>query len=71
MLRVQRKVGITSASQPAGAIPEDQQVIVSTNRGEPLVLRKKLTLSGLVRDACQAQLDFLLCLTTCRLPYCT
>lgn len=30
-----------------GAIPEDNQVIVSTNRGEPLVLRKKLTLSGI------------------------
>lgn len=30
-----------------GAIPEDTDVIVSTNRGEPLVLRKKLTLSGI------------------------
>jgi septum site-determining protein MinD len=30
-----------------GAIPEDTQVIVSTNRGEPLVLQKKLTLSGI------------------------
>lgn len=30
-----------------GAIPEDNQVIVSTNRGEPLVLKKKLTLSGI------------------------
>lgn len=30
-----------------GAIPEDQQVIVATNRGEPLVLQKKLTLSGI------------------------
>ncbi len=30
-----------------GAIPEDQQVIVSTNRGEPLVLQKKLSLSGI------------------------
>ena len=30
-----------------GAIPEDLDVIVSTNRGEPLVLRKKLTLSGI------------------------
>nr|YP_009367925.1 septum site-determining protein [Hazenia capsulata]ARK14833.1 septum site-determining protein [Hazenia capsulata] len=30
-----------------GAIPEDHQVIVSTNRGEPLVLKKKLTLSGI------------------------
>jgi len=30
-----------------GAVPEDTQVIVSTNRGEPLVLQKKLTLSGI------------------------
>lgn len=30
-----------------GAIPEDLHVIISTNRGEPLVLRKQLTLSGI------------------------
>jgi septum site-determining protein MinD len=30
-----------------GAIPEDETVIISTNRGEPLVLNKSLTLSGL------------------------
>nr|YP_009646427.1 septum site-determining protein [Chloroparvula japonica]QBX98109.1 septum site-determining protein [Chloroparvula japonica] len=30
-----------------GAVPEDTSVIVSTNRGEPLVLRQKLTLSGI------------------------
>nr|YP_009367768.1 septum site-determining protein [Neodangemannia microcystis]ARK14743.1 septum site-determining protein [Neodangemannia microcystis] len=30
-----------------GAIPDDNQVIISTNRGEPLVLKKKLTLSGI------------------------
>ena len=30
-----------------GAIPEDTEVIVSTNRGEPLVLKKKLTLAGI------------------------
>lgn len=30
-----------------GAIPEDEQVIISTNRGEPLVLQKKLSLSGI------------------------
>ena len=30
-----------------GAIPEDTQVIISTNRGEPLVLKKKLTLCRL------------------------
>lgn len=33
-----------------GAIPEDQQVIVATNRGEPLVLQKKLTLSGIAYE---------------------
>lgn len=30
-----------------GAIPEDNNVIISTNRGEPLVLQKNLTLSGI------------------------
>ena len=30
-----------------GAIPEDTNVIISTNRGEPLVLNKKLTISGI------------------------
>lgn len=30
-----------------GAIPEDNNVIISTNRGEPLVLQKTLTLSGI------------------------
>jgi len=30
-----------------GAIPEDNNVIISTNRGEPLVLNKDLTLSGI------------------------
>jgi septum site-determining protein MinD len=30
-----------------GVIPEDAHVIISTNRGEPLVLKKKLTLSGI------------------------
>lgn len=30
-----------------GAIPEDNNVIISTNRGEPLVLQKDLTLSGI------------------------
>lgn len=29
-----------------GVIPDDQRVIVSTNRGEPLVLEKKLSLAG-------------------------
>ena len=30
-----------------GAIPEDTNVIISTNKGEPLVLDKKLSLSGI------------------------
>lgn len=30
-----------------GAIPEDSNVIIATNKGEPLVLKKKLTLSGI------------------------
>ena len=30
-----------------GAVPEDSNVIVATNRGEPIVLRKKITLSGI------------------------
>ncbi len=29
-----------------GVIPDDERVIVSTNRGEPLVLEKKLSLAG-------------------------
>jgi len=30
-----------------GVIPDDERVIVSTNRGEPLVLEQRLTLAGL------------------------
>lgn len=41
--RLQEMLGI----KLLGAIPEDTQVIISTNRGEPLVLQKKLTLSGI------------------------
>ena len=33
-----------------GAIPEDTQVIVATNKGEPLVLQKKLSLSGVAYE---------------------
>ena len=29
-----------------GVVPEDERVIVSTNRGEPLVLEKSLSLAG-------------------------
>lgn len=53
-----------------GAIPEDNQVIVSTNRGEPLVLRKKLTLSGIAFENAARRLvgkqDYLVDLDT---PY--
>ncbi|MBE9102583.1 septum site-determining protein MinD [Vacuolonema iberomarrocanum] len=31
----------------AGVIPDDERVIVSTNKGEPLVLEQRLTLAGL------------------------
>ncbi|ASC72308.1 Septum site-determining protein MinD [Halomicronema hongdechloris C2206] len=30
-----------------GVVPDDERVIVSTNRGEPLVLEKKLSLAGI------------------------
>lgn len=30
-----------------GVIPDDERVIISTNRGEPLVLEKKMSLAGL------------------------
>ena len=33
-----------------GAIPEDTAVIVSTNRGEPLVLKKSLTMAGVAYE---------------------
>ena len=33
-----------------GAIPEATNVIISTNRGEPLVLKKKLTLAGIAYE---------------------
>ena len=53
-----------------GAIPEDLNVIVSTNRGEPLVLRKKLTLSGIAFENAARRLigkqDYVIDVTT---PY--
>lgn len=53
-----------------GAIPEDIDVIISTNRGEPLVLRKKLTLSGIAFENAARRLigkqDYLIDLKT---PY--
>ena len=51
-----------------GAIPEDTQVIISTNRGEPLVLKKKLTLSGIAFENAARRLighqDYFLDLST-------
>lgn len=53
-----------------GAIPDDSEVIISTNRGEPLVLRKKLTLSGIALENAARRLvgqeEFLIDLET---PY--
>nr|YP_009105165.1 septum site-determining protein [Edaphochlorella mirabilis]AIT93735.1 septum site-determining protein [Edaphochlorella mirabilis] len=53
-----------------GAIPEDNNVIISTNRGEPLVLKKKLTLSGIAFENAARRLigkqDYFIDLTT---PY--
>nr|YP_010231245.1 septum-site determining protein [Nephroselmis pyriformis]QSV37314.1 septum-site determining protein [Nephroselmis pyriformis] len=53
-----------------GAIPEDPNVIISTNRGEPLVLKKKLTLSGIAFENSARRLigkqDYLIDLTS---PY--
>ena len=53
-----------------GAIPEDHHVIISTNRGEPLVLKKKLTLSGIAFENAARRLigkqDYFIDLTT---PY--
>ena len=43
---VQEMLGV----QLLGAIPEDTEVIVSTNRGESLVLKKKLTLAGIAYE---------------------
>jgi septum site-determining protein MinD len=40
-----------------GVIPEDECVIVSTNRGEPLVLEKKLSLPGIAFENTACRLD--------------
>jgi septum site-determining protein MinD len=40
-----------------GVIPEDESVIVSTNRGEPLVLWRKLSLPGLAFENTAYRLD--------------
>jgi hypothetical protein len=38
-------------------IPEDECVIVSTNRGEPLVLEKKLSLPGIAFENTACRID--------------
>jgi septum site-determining protein MinD len=40
-----------------GVIPDDEKVIVSTNRGEPLVLAENLTLAGLAFNNIVRRLD--------------
>jgi septum site-determining protein MinD len=40
-----------------GVIPEDEQVIVSTNKGEPLVLAEKMPLAGLAYENTAQRLD--------------
>jgi septum site-determining protein MinD len=40
-----------------GVIPEDEQVIVSTNKGEPLVLAEKMSLAGLAYENTAQRLD--------------
>jgi septum site-determining protein MinD len=40
-----------------GVIPDDEQVIVSTNRGEPLVLSEKLALAGIAYENTAKRLD--------------
>jgi septum site-determining protein MinD len=53
-----------------GAIPEDQQVIVSTNKGEPLVLQKKLSLTGIAfENAARRLVGKQDCFTDLQTPY--
>ena len=40
-----------------GVIPEDECVIISTNRGEPLVLEKKLSLPGMAFENTAYRID--------------
>ncbi|MFN3927304.1 MAG: septum site-determining protein MinD [Pseudanabaenaceae cyanobacterium] len=40
-----------------GVIPEDEQVIISTNKGEPLVLAEKLPLAGLAYENTAKRLE--------------
>ncbi len=40
-----------------GVIPDDERVIISTNRGEPLVLSEKLTLAGLAFENIARRLE--------------
>ena len=67
---MQRTSESNSGLFPQGAIPEDTNVIISTNRGEPLVLKKKLTLAGIAYENAARRLvgkkDFLIDLSS---PY--
>lgn len=40
-----------------GVVPDDERVIVSTNRGEPLVLSEKLTLAGIAFEHIARRVD--------------
>jgi septum site-determining protein MinD len=40
-----------------GIVPDDEQVIVSTNRGEPLVLNETLSLAGQAFDNIASRLE--------------
>ena len=40
-----------------GVVPDDERVIVSTNRGEPLVLSQKITLAGMAFDNIARRLE--------------
>ncbi|MBW4652266.1 MAG: septum site-determining protein MinD [Kaiparowitsia implicata GSE-PSE-MK54-09C] len=40
-----------------GVVPDDERVIISTNKGEPIVLAQKLTLAGLALDNIARRLD--------------
>lgn len=40
-----------------GVVPDDERVIISTNRGEPLVLAQKLSLAGLAFDNVARRLE--------------
>lgn len=45
------------AIQPIGIVPDDEAAIVSTNRGEPLVLAERLSLAGVAFDNIARRLE--------------